>query len=100
MLSDYANIIAPIIAIINSVIAVSVSHFKPERQSLKIALLVVSIVLGLGAATGTIYGQYIVVTKMETDAVKRTEIHKRLGELIAQGDALLFILRDPTKPLM
>jgi hypothetical protein len=28
MLSDYANIIAPVIAIINSVIAVSSSHFK------------------------------------------------------------------------
>ena len=92
MLSDYANVIAPVIAIVNSVIAVSVSHFKPERQRLKIVLLVASIAFGLAAAAGTIYGQYIVVKKQEAEAARRIEIHKRLGELIAQGDVILLVL--------
>jgi hypothetical protein len=98
MLDDYSAIIAPVIAIINSVIAVSVSHFKAESQPLKVALLVTSIALGLVAAGGTIYGQYIVVTKHTAEFARRTEIHRRLGELIAQGDIILLALRTPSQP--
>jgi hypothetical protein len=99
MFSDYAPVIAPVIAIINSVIAVSIAHFRPEKQRLKLTLLSLSIGLGLVAAGGTIFGQYIVVTKQADEANKRIEIQKRLGELIAQGDVILFVLRDPSKPL-
>jgi hypothetical protein len=99
MLSDYANVIPTIIAIINSVIAVSVSHFKPERQRLKIAILVVSILLGLAAAGATIYGQYATVQKREAEVAKRNDVHSHLGELIAQGDGLLIVLRDASKPV-
>jgi hypothetical protein len=98
MLSDYAPVIAPIIAIINSVIAVSVAHFRPENQRMKVAFLSIAIVLGLIAASGTILGQYILVTKQTTEANRRAEIHKRLGEMIGQGDALLSVLSDPAKP--
>jgi hypothetical protein len=99
MLFDYAPVIAPVIAIVNSVIAVSVAHFRPENQRMKLTFLSISIVLGLVAASGTILGQYIVMAKQTAEANKRTEIHKRLGELIAQGDSILLVLRDPSKPL-
>jgi hypothetical protein len=98
MLSDYANVIAPVIAIINSVIAVSVSHFKPEDRKLKISLLVASIVLGTLAAGGTIYGQVVTVRKQAAETVRKAQIQERLGNFIGQGEGLLAVLRDPTQP--
>jgi len=97
MLSDYAGVIPTLIAIVNSVIAVSVSHFKPERTRLKVALLVASILLGVAAAGATIYVQYEMIQKRDAEIAKRNDIHQRLGEFIAQGDAILAILRDESK---
>jgi hypothetical protein len=98
MLSDYANVIAPVIAIINSVIAVSVAHFKPEDRRLKILLLVAAIFLGMAAAGSTIYGQVVTVRKQAAETAQRAQISQRLGEFIGQGEGLLSALRDPAKP--
>ena len=84
MLSDYANVIPTIIAIVNSVIAVSVTHFKPEKQRLKVAILAVSISLGLIAAGATIYGQYTAVQKRDAEVARRDDIHSHL-ERFAYG---------------
>ena len=98
MWSDYANVIAPVIAIVNSVIAVSVAHFKPEDRKLKISLLVAAIVLGTLAAGGTIYGQVVTVRKQAAETSRKTQIHERLGNFIGQGEGLLAVLRDPAQP--
>ena len=98
MLSDFANVIAPVIAIVNSVIAVSVSHFKPEKQRLKIALLSTSIALGLIAAGGVIYGQYLVVHQRAQEAASRREISESLGQFIDQGRILMTQCTDEKAP--
>jgi hypothetical protein len=55
-----------------AVIAVSVAHFRPENQRMKLTFISIAIVLGLVAASGTILGQYILVTKQTTEANNRS----------------------------
>jgi len=94
MLSDYANIIPSLIAIVNTVIAVWVSHFRPERNKLKVCLLIVAIVLGLLGAIATVYGQHAIIQRQEDDTRRRHYIHTQLGLFISEGDQLLLQLRD------
>ena len=47
---DYVPVVPTLIAVVNGVIAVWMAHFKPERQKLKVGLLLFAIVAGLGAA--------------------------------------------------
>jgi hypothetical protein len=99
MFSNYMSAIAPIIAILNSVIAVGVSQFKPEDNRIKIGLLVASIVLGCLAASATIYGQGLVLEKQEKDAANRAEIRAKLGSFIVKADEFLATLADPNAPM-
>lgn len=99
MLTDYTNVIAPTIAVVNSVIAVSVSHFKPEKYRAKVILLCVSIILGLIAVGATIYGQYTVVSRQEAESSRKADIHVKFGEFISRGDAIMSVIKDSDKPL-
>jgi hypothetical protein len=95
---DYVNVIAPVIAIINSVIAASISHFRPEKYHLKVVILAASIVLGLIAAAATVYGQYSSVQERRAEIARQNEIRNHLGSLISREDGLLALLRDPSQP--
>jgi hypothetical protein len=98
MLTDYAPVIAPVVAILNGVIAVAVAQFKPEDNRTKYVLLAVALVLGFFAAGATIYNQRQIVEKHEGDAAKLAETRRKLGELIGQGNGLLITLVTPQAP--
>jgi hypothetical protein len=99
MLVDYLGVVAPVVSIVGSVIAVAVSHFKPEDRRIKITLLIAAIVLGLVAAVATIYGQTVAIRKQTTEASDRAQIRERLGGFIGQAEALIAVINDPSQPL-
>jgi hypothetical protein len=92
LLNNYINIVPSLIAIINTVIAVWVAQFKPERIKLKIALLITAIVLGLAAAGATTFAQYQQVKKEEADKIRMREIREKIGEFISSGNRIDRIL--------
>jgi len=99
MLTDYINVVPTLIAIVNTVIAVGVSHFRPERNRLKVTLLIVAIGLGILAAIATVYGQHLVIQKRDEEASRRRSIHAQLGEYISRGDQIMHSLQDQNTPV-
>lgn len=90
---DYAPVTPTIIALLISVIAVWVAHL--QNKWLKVSLLLLAIVAGLGGAWATIAGQHhtIEVAQREERNAKleRQNAEQRLatlGQLIAEGDSL------------
>ena len=99
MLADYVHTIPIIIAVINSVIAVGNSRFTPERNFLKITLLITAMALGVAAATAAIYGQHVAVERVRAEANRRHSIHDKLGDYISQDDQWLTYLRNQANPI-
>jgi hypothetical protein len=90
---DYAPVAPTIIALLISVIAVWVTHLK--NKGLKIGLLLMAIVAGLGGAWATIAGQHHIIEaaarERESAQRERQNTEQRLttlGQLIAEGDGL------------
>ena len=90
----YISIVPTLIAIINSVIAVWVTHFRPENQKLKVAILLTAIVLGLVAAGATVAGQRHAIEIAKSERVAAAQKLATLGGLIQEGDAFLMPLSN------
>lgn len=99
MISDYLSTVPTLIAIINTVIAVASSHFKPEQTKWKFALLGASLVLGVAAAVTTIAGQHHVVAVQAERASLLGYERAQIGNFIEDADTLLLTLRDQSKPV-
>jgi hypothetical protein len=92
---DYASVAPALIAILNSVIAVSISYFPAKDTRLKAVLLIFAIGSGLVAAGATIAGQRhtleVAQSERQDAELERKKAEQRLttlGELISEGDAL------------
>jgi uncharacterized membrane-anchored protein len=90
---SYLPIVAPVIAILNGVIAVYVAQFKPEQARAKLALLGVAIILGASAAGATIWSQHYVVQQQEADKNERAATRRNLAAFI---NSSAIILKDLT----
>jgi hypothetical protein len=91
---DYVPVFPTLIAVVNGVIAVWMAHFKPERQKLKVGLLLFAILAGLGAAAATVAGQYHAMQATKQAQAETAETLMALAKFIGEGDALLGPLRD------
>ena len=91
---QYLSVVAPVIAIINGVIAVFVAQFKPDEWRAKIILLSIAITLGILAAGATILYQYNTVRQQQQEKDKRTEIRKRIAEFIVSSNTTMNLIRD------
>jgi hypothetical protein len=96
---DYVPVVPALIAVVNGVIAVWMAHFKPERQKLKVGLLLFAIVAGLGAAAATVAGQYHTMQATKQAQAEAAETLTPLGRFIGEGDMLLGSLHDQSIPV-
>jgi uncharacterized protein YqgC (DUF456 family) len=82
---DYVPVVPSLLAIINSVIAVWMAHFKPERQRLKVGLLLFAIVAGLAAAAATVAGQYHSMQATKQAQAETAETLTALGKFMKKA---------------
>lgn len=93
---SYAPTVAPVIAIINAVIAVYVAQFKPEQVRAKKILLAVAIALGVLSAGATIWAQHDILSQQQAERDRRASIRARLATYITGANNLLPRLLDKT----
>jgi hypothetical protein len=96
---DYVPVVPTLIAVVNGVIAVWMAHFKPERQKLKVGLLLFAIVAGLGAAAATVAGQYHSMQVTKQAQAETAETLTVLGKFIEEGHALSLTLENQNAPV-
>jgi hypothetical protein len=95
VLSDYAPVASPIIALMISVIALWNSDVQPNKQWLRVGAIVAAVV-GTIATIGTQYHTLQVDQHERQAAEQRLTI---LSQLIAEGDRLQAPLGDPNSPV-
>jgi hypothetical protein len=93
-MSPYLSSVPTIIAVINSVIAVYATQFKPEERRIKITLLVVAVALGIVAAGSTILSQHYALQQQEVERKDRAEKRDKIGAFIKRSSILLSELQN------
>ena len=96
---DYGTPFATAVAVFNSVITVTVAQCFKDNPRARATLVVASYLLGGIAVTATFYSQHEIVAARDAEAERRLKIREELGSFVAEGDSLMAICADITKPI-
>jgi hypothetical protein len=88
-LRDYSNVISPVIAIMNGLLAVYSAHYPLETPGGKLAFIIIIGLLSSAAIFATIYSNHLVLTARAKEMARILMIRERLGEFLASGRSLM-----------
>lgn len=94
MFARYSTTIAPIIAVLNGILAASITQFPPNNVKLKLGIILLAILLGLIACGATIYSQSLNIAKEDAEKAKRKLVRETLGAFIGTGSDYLREVTD------
>ena len=86
---DYGAPFATLVAVLNTVISVTIGQFFRENKTARIILVAGSAILGAVGVTGTFYSQHAIVVDRQANEARRTMIRENLGTFIGQGMSLM-----------
>jgi hypothetical protein len=98
-LRDYITIFPAIIAVMNGVLAVLMTHYPFETPSAKLAFIIIIVSLSAAAIGATFYSQHLIVAERHAQTAKKTRIREQLGELIEEGNAIKRRCEDSALPV-
>ena len=96
---DYGAPFATAVAVFNSVITVTVVQYFKDNSRARAILVVASYLLGGVAVIATFYSQHEIVAARDAEAEHRIKIREEIGSYVAEGDSLMDICADVTKPI-
>ena len=86
---DYGIPFASAVAVVNSVITVTISQWFKDSPRARAILVVASILLGSVAVVATFYSQHEIVVARDSEVVRRLATKDLLSASIAEGEALI-----------
>ncbi|MGD0184238.1 MAG: hypothetical protein ABSC25_03205 [Roseiarcus sp.] len=95
---DYGQPFATLIAVLNTVISVTIAQFFSANRTARIILVAGSALLGVVAVGGTFYSQHAIVAGQQSEAARRETIREGLARLIEAGEGLKNQFSDPSAP--
>src|SRR5580704_6072859 len=86
---DYGTPFAMAVAVINTVISVTIGQYFKDSPRARAVLVAASIMFGTVAIGASFYSQHEIVGARDAEAAHRLEIREVLGLFVAEGDDLM-----------
>ena len=93
---NYIGVLPAIVAVVNGLIAVLLSHYPFKAPVAKIAFIIVVLSLSLIAIAATLYSQHLIVAKRAAELARAAGNREHLGSFILEGNQLLDQAADQT----
>jgi hypothetical protein len=96
---DYGTPFATAVAVINTVITVTVGQYFKDSPRARAVLVAASMIFGCIAIIATFYSQHEIVATRDAEAARRVAVREGIGKLIEEGQNLQNECADAATPL-
>jgi hypothetical protein len=86
---EYVGVLPAIVAVVNGLIAVLLSHYPYKTPMAKIAFIVIVLSLSVIAIAATLYSQHLIVAKRAAEQARIKSNRETIGSFILEGNQLL-----------